>query len=163
MSCNEQWFFRFLLDTESESDVRAWGILMSEGCGLSESGSRRARGTLTVFLNCIFFCMGLGTQGAVLGAEDPFSSLILSTDLGVTEEPGGSQGAVLPSESAKASATASPDSPVGSAGVSLKKSSLPAASAFVRSPENIVDNVNQPVGKSGAISGSALIEVRKMS
>ena len=102
--------------------------------------------------------MGLGTQGAVLGAEDPFSSLILSTDLGATEESGGSQGAVLPPENAKAGATGSPDMPVEPVGVLLEKSSLPAASAFVRSPANAVDNVNQPVEKSGVISDGTLSE-----
>lgn len=68
---------------------------MSGGCGLSQSVGRRAHDTIIVLLNFIvFFGFGLASQGIVLGAEDMAAPLLLSTGTEVSEEAGGSQGAV---------------------------------------------------------------------
>lgn len=134
-------------EREFKSGVRVRATLMSGECRLSESGCRQARGKFTALLNCIvFFGIGLCSQGVVLGVEGTPVPLVLSAGLGLSEEPGGSQGGV-----------ASSPLPLGEpgTGIALAKSALSAssvASVLATSPENSGNGDIQSVIQSAANS-----------
>ena len=136
---------------------------MNGGCGLSEPVNRRTSGTLSALLTCIiFFGIGLGGQGDVLGAENESPLvLILSTGLEASEELGGSQGAV--SKAKEIQKVEAADSSVASSepipGISLAKAALPPAAAFAALPVNAVGSDKQPVEKIATVPDIAVIEV----
>ena len=132
---------------------------MSGGVGLGKSKDRRPRGTLTVLLNCIF-CLGFGWgQGIALGEGQTFDvsaplKLILSTDLELSEEFGGSQG--IDSEQVPDGEVKRVDTPIPlsdpTPGVSLTKATLPAVSAFEASPSIV--NSDKPNNQIAAMTQS---------
>ena len=135
--------------------------------GLSKSKDRRPSvGTLTVLLNFIF-CLGFGLgQGIALGGETIDDSaplqLILTTDLELSEELGGSQG-VVQTDSSEPVTYSKPEKgdaqiPLSDPGmgVSLAKATLPEESAFKNSRgiENSDSRNNQFASPTQSTNGN---------